>query len=112
MRLRITTAVVEPAQNRFHALMTNGAFPEVAFSECVENGIVKWRSYDLLKYSLVRARFMKHLDSKMKESIDAELGIFTRKHSKLVLEKLNEILAGITEEDVRNHPERFNTWMD
>lgn len=108
MRLHTTDAIRKPASRRFHEMMTKeGAFPEVKYKE--GNG---WAQYSLIPYTTVWARFMKCVDAFVKAEIDPELGIFTRKHSAATLQKLDNILANITEEMVISTPERFQTWVD
>lgn len=113
MKLSITKAIREPSQQRFFDLLLDGAFPEVNYSEVrTDEGVLITQSYNLFDYSLVWARYMKYIDQLMKERVDPALGAFTRKRSKGVITELEKILSEITEEDIRNCPDRFNTWMD
>lgn len=113
MKLSVTNAIRKPAQDRFHELMLAGAFPEVEFklSDDTVRGTTRMQ-YSLVPYTTVWARFMKCLDGLLKAEVDAELGVFTRKHSAKTIAKLQEILGDMTEEQVNQTAERFSTWVD
>lgn len=106
MRLHVIDAIRKPCREKFQTLIENG-FPKVAYSKT--NG---FQSYNLTEYSLAWARFLKLVDSKMILLVDPQLGVFTRKHSQGALLNLSVILNSITEQDVHNHPERFDTMFD
>lgn len=106
MRLHVLDAIRTPCEKKFTELLLNG-FPEVKYSNT--NG---WKSYELMAYALTWARFLHLIDSAMKITVDSRLGVYTRKHSQAVIAFLNTFLENMTEQDVRNHPERFDTMFD
>ena len=113
MMLSVTKAINKIGENAFHALLLNGAFPEVKFSISDSSSGFKWKSYSLYEYSSRWSKFMKILDTWMKqEKLDERLGVFTRKHSADFLEKVGKLANDITEEDVQNQVLRFHTWVD
>jgi hypothetical protein len=70
-------------------------------------------SYNLFEYSDTHARYMKLIDSLMKENkMDEQLGVFTRQHSNAFLTKLSVLIEPITELDVVCHDERFKSFAD
>lgn len=111
MKLHITDAIKKPCSNKFESMLLNGLFPNVNFRESESNGI-KWHSYNMLDYSFAWSQFMKWVDLEMKKDIDPSLGVFTRKHSKSVLLKLDEILNTATEEGIYAVDKRFRTMFD
>lgn len=72
----------------------------------------RFTSYSMFEYSDLWARFAKVLDEKMKVELDPNLGVFTRKHSKAFLEKVQNLVCSIEEKDISNHPERFRSFAD
>lgn len=105
--MKMTRAIAIPANNRFKNMLVLGCFPEVAYS--TEDG---WETYMLMQFSLIRSRFMKTLDNRIKNQLMEPAGAFTRKRSKEFLKQVNSILENITEEEVYNCPERFKTMWD
>lgn len=107
MWLKITSAVGTVTKKHFEKMLLAGAFPAVNFQKGD-----KFTSYNLFEYSDTHARFMKLLDAKMKINLDPELGVFTRKHSKLFLDKLEKLVSEINETDVLNYHNRFHSFAD
>lgn len=105
--MRITQAIAQPCNKRFQQMLKAGSFPKVNF-KVWDTG----KSYNMIEYSVTWARFMKCVDKLMDKEIDPDLGAFTRKHSKIVLDKLQTLLEGITEADVNGTTERFKTMWD
>lgn len=112
MRLHIIEAIKNPCDKKFKSMLGNGSFKEADYKVSVDERGHSWTSYNMIEYSTTWSRFMKWVDDEMKKSIDPELGVFTRKHSKAVLSGLEEILSRITEEAVSNMATRFQTMWD
>jgi len=112
MILRVITVVNGIAKKRYTEMLRNGAFPEVRYEEAISEDGFKSHSYSLFEYSDVWATFMKVLDAKIKEELNDELGIFTRKHSKAFLAKIEKFCAGITESEVAGYNDRFHNFAD
>ena len=108
MMLSVTKVINKIGQNAFHTMLEKGAFPEVNFSK--SGGFT---SYSLFDYSNKWSKFMKILDTWMKqEKLDEKLGVFSRKHSADFLAKVERLAKDITPEDVENQVLRFHTWCD
>lgn len=105
--MRITKAIVKVLETRFHELLAEPEFAKVNYHK---DG--KWVSYNMVEYSVAWGTFAAVADKKVKESIDEELGIFTRKHSAKVLDELKAIVDSITAADVVASPQRFRSWFD
>jgi len=112
MILRVIKAVNSIAKERYTEMLKNGAFPEVNYREEISATGNKSHSYHLFEYSDVWATLMKVLDVKIKEELGDELGIFTRKHSKAFLAKIEKFCADITESEVARHNDRFDNFAD
>ena len=113
MRLKVTKAISDVGDKAFSKLLLNGAFPEVRYSETVSKDGFKWKSYSMFEFSNRWSKFMKILDTWMKqEKLDEELGVFSRKRSADFLDKVAKLANEITEEDVKNQVLRFHTWCD
>jgi hypothetical protein len=108
MMLSVTRVIRKIGEKAFEAMLGTGAFPEVRFSN--EGG---FKSMSLFDYSNKWSKFMKILDTWMKqEKLDEKLGIFTRKHSADFLAKVTKLANDITVEDMQNQVLRFHTWCD
>jgi len=114
MRLSVTRAITKVGRHAFHALLETGAFPKVRYSRTVgPDGKSQWESYSLFEYSTVWSKFMKILDTWMKqEKLDERLGVFTRKHSEKFLKEVSRLASEITVEDINDQFVRFHTWCD
>jgi len=107
MKLSVTNAIDKIADKYFEKLLLEGAFPEVKFSKT--NG---WKQYSLIPYCDTWGKFAKVLDRKMKETIDPELGLYTRKHSAKVLVEVDRLASEITEDDVIFQGKGLRTFAD
>jgi hypothetical protein len=97
--------VKEVVQNRFHEMLDEGKFQKVRWSRTLNS-----YSYGMFEYSEYWSRFARLVDKRLKDI--GEEGVFTKKYNKVLLAKIEDICANITEEEVLAHPERFKTWMD
>lgn len=108
MMLSIINAIKEILKTRFHTMLQNGAFPEVNYRGVDGYG----HSFYMMEYSTFWSMFAKVADKYIKEKIDPELGVFTRKHSQKVLSVVKEIVENINEQEVRESATRFKMWAD
>jgi hypothetical protein len=107
MMLSITRVIEKIAQKAFEKMLLSGAFPDVNYSK--SGGFV---SYSMFAYCDKWGKFTKILDKWMKEELDPELGIFTRKHSAKFLAEVEKLANEITEADMLGQREHFHTFAD
>jgi len=105
----LNKSIYHICKERFEKMLENGAFPEIEYRVTPDK---KMTSYNLLEYTQTWARFMKVVDDWVREKHDSALGVFTRKRNQKMLDEIKSFVEAITEQDVRNHPTRFGTFMD
>ena len=94
-------------EDKFHELLQEEELAHVGFKDA-GNG---FRSYHMFEYVEEWAKYCRVVNGLLKEQTGEE--IFTRKYNKKLLGQLQEIVDGITAEDVVNAKERFKSaWLD
>ena len=112
MMLSVIKAIYTIANKRFESMLLAGSFPEIKYSATETPDGVRMKSYSLFEYSNTWATFMRVLDRRIKETLNDNLGIFSRKHSSTFLADVQTILDKITEVDVLKSDERFRSFAD
>ena len=107
MRVGILKVIQDLLHNKFVSLLSDPLYEKVNYRE---NGT--GHSYFMFEYSEAWAQFVKFVNDKMLLVFDDPNGVFTRKHSKAVLAKIEEILSSITAKQVVSYNKWYTTMFE
>lgn len=104
----VNKIIREKARKKLEDLLLAGNFKEVEYSK-TDEGFIKSTKYNMMKYILLNARYMKLLDSKLKAYYPD--GIFSRKRDKQFISISEQVINAITVNEIEAQTERFKTMM-
>ena len=98
----------EIARESFKDLLRKGAFPKVQYAESDGQYGGKNISYSMIEYSTVWATYAKIVQKNLVES-GFEFGLWTNARNSKYLKAVEEAVKDITEKQVNESSERFQT---